>query len=219
MKFPAIATLVALELVAGAVAPGWSQDANEKVQKGRHIAEVVCWTCHVVAQDQEFEPILRPPAPPFASIARRSNITADYLRMFIATTHRDISKPQGMPNPQLLDFQIEQVVAYIMTLRGQTTGELTPSPEVQPGQCDAEITRIETALRQVRGQSTVGSAPESTAARLHRQPTPNTVARAETEATNNFETALAAAKKLGAAGKDAECLAALKDVAVLLGVH
>ena len=181
MKFPTIATLVALGLVAGAGAPAWSQDANENVQKGRHIAEVVCWTCHVVAQNQEFAPILQPPAPTFASIARRSNITADYLRMFIATTHRDISKPQGMPNPQLLDFQIEQVVAYIMTLRGQSTGELTPSPEVQPGQCDAEITRIETALRQARGQSTVGSAPESTAARLHRQPTPYTVAHAETE--------------------------------------
>jgi mono/diheme cytochrome c family protein len=210
---------VALGLAAGVGAPAWSQDANENVQKGRHIAEVVCWTCHVVAQDQEFAPILQPPAPTFASIARRNNVTPDYLRMFIANTHRDISKPQGMPNPQLLDFQIEQVVAYIMSLRGQSTGQLTPSPDVQPGQCAAEITRIETALRQARGQSTVGSAPESTAARMHRQPTPNTVARAETEVTNNFETVLSAAKKLVAAGKDAECLAALKDVAVLLGVH
>ncbi len=219
MKFPKIATLAALGLVAGAVAPAWSQDANERLQKGRHIAEVVCWTCHVVAQDQEFEPILRPPAPAFAAIARRSNITADYLRTFIATTHRDISKPQGMPNPQLLDFQIEQVVAYIMSLRDQSTGQLTPSPEVQPGQCAAEITRVETALRQARGQSTVGSAPELTAARMHRQPTPSTVSQAEERATSSMEAAVVRAKKLEAAGKDAECLAALKDVAALLGVH
>ncbi len=219
MKFPKIATLVALGLAAGAVAPGWSQDVNENVQKGRHIAEVVCWTCHVVAQDQEFAPILQPPAPPFASIARRNNITADYLRMFIATTHRDISKPQGMPNPQLLDFQIEQVVAYIISLRGQSTGQLTPLPEVQPGQCAGEIMRIDTALRQARGQSTVGTAPESQAARLHRQPTPSTVAGAAERASNSVEAALASAKKLEAAGKDAECLAALKDAAVLLGVH
>jgi mono/diheme cytochrome c family protein len=219
MKFPTITTLMALGLAAGAVGPAWSQDATEDVQKGRHIAEVVCWTCHVVAQNQEFAPMLQPPAPTFASISRRSNVTADYLRKFIATTHRDISKPQGMPNPQLLDFQIEQVVAYIMTLRGQSTGQLTPLPEVQPGQCAAQITRIETALRQARGQSTVGSAPESNAARMHRQPTPDTVSRAETEATKNFETTLAAAKKLGAAGKEAECLAVLKDVAAPLGMH
>ena len=219
MKFPKIATLVALGLAAGAGTSAWSQDANENVQKGRHIAEVVCWTCHVVAQDQEFAPILQPAAPTFASIARRSNVTPDYLRKFIATTHRDIRKPQGMPNPQLLDFQIEQVVAYIMSLRGQSTGQLTPLPEVQPGQCAAEITRIETALRQARGQSTVGSAPESTSARMHRQPTPSTVSQAEGRATSSMEAAVVRAKKLEAAGKDAECLAALKDVAALLGVH
>lgn len=33
------------------------------------------------------------------------------------STHQDISNPNGMPNLQLLDFQIRQVAAYLMSLR------------------------------------------------------------------------------------------------------
>jgi hypothetical protein len=33
------------------------------------------------------------------------------------TTHKDIGNPKGMPNPQLLDYQIEQVAAYLLSLR------------------------------------------------------------------------------------------------------
>jgi hypothetical protein len=41
------------------------------------------------------------------------------LRTFLTSTHRDISHPEGMPNPQLLDFQIKQVSAYLLSLRKQ----------------------------------------------------------------------------------------------------
>ena len=63
------------------------------------------------------------------------------------------------------------------------------------------------------------SAPESAGALLHRQPTPETVARAETEAEEKTDAALALARKLNAEGKDSECLSALEKVAVPLGVH
>jgi hypothetical protein len=38
---------------------------------------------------------------------------------FLATTHRDISNPEGMPNARLLDRQIRQVAADLLSLRKQ----------------------------------------------------------------------------------------------------
>jgi cytochrome c1 len=69
---------------------------------------------------ESFETILRPPAPSFESIAQRSSITADSVQTFLNTTHRDIGNPKGMPNPQLLDYQIKQIAAYLMSLRKQS---------------------------------------------------------------------------------------------------
>jgi mono/diheme cytochrome c family protein len=106
--------------VAFGVAGGsaWAQEPDE-VQQGHHLATLICSPCHVAARDQPFEPILRPPAPSFESIARRSTITNDAVQTFLTTTHRDTSNPNGMPNPQLLDYQIEQVAAYLISLRTQ----------------------------------------------------------------------------------------------------
>lgn len=86
--------------------------------------------------------------------------------------------------------------------------------------CGAEIARIEALLNQARAnRQVVPSAAESTAARLHHQPTPATVGKATTEAEEKLAAALATARTLDSAGKDAECLAALKDVAIPLGVR
>jgi cytochrome c1 len=62
-------------------------------------------------------PILNPPASPFASIVQRKDFTADWLRNFLTTTHRGLDEPNGMPNPYLVDYQIKQVIAYMMSLR------------------------------------------------------------------------------------------------------
>ena len=88
------------------------------------------------------------------------------------------------------------------------------------GPCSEEIARVEMALSQAQANRQIGpSAPESARALLHRQPTPETVARAETEAEEKTDAALALARKLNAEGKDSECLSALEKVAVPLGVH
>jgi hypothetical protein len=81
---------------------------ENEVEQGHHLATLICSACHVAAPDQDFEPILRPPAPPFASIAQRRDLTADFLQTFLSTTHRDVLNPKGMPNPLLLDYQIKQ---------------------------------------------------------------------------------------------------------------
>jgi mono/diheme cytochrome c family protein len=113
-RFAVVACFVSC-LALGGAAPASAQE--DAVAQGHHLATLICSACHVAAPDQSFAPILQPPASPFVSIAQRSNVTADFLRTFLTTTHRDISNPRGMPNPQLLDYQIEQISAYVLSLR------------------------------------------------------------------------------------------------------
>jgi cytochrome c1 len=73
----------------------------------------------VATPDQAALPMLRPPAPPFAKILQRKDLTAEWLSNFLHTTHRGLDAPKNMPNPDLADFQIRQVVAYLMSARQQ----------------------------------------------------------------------------------------------------
>ena len=102
-----------------AVGPTLAQQQNSasEVSKGHELAAIVCSNCHVAAADQRFPPILNPPAPSFASIAQRKDVTAESLAKFIATTHRGLDNPSGMPNPSLADYQVKEVVAYLLSLR------------------------------------------------------------------------------------------------------
>jgi cytochrome c1 len=109
-------SFVALCIVFGA-ASAQQASVTDDARKGHELAIVICSNCHVAADDQPFAPILRPPAPSFESIAQRANITTDYVRTFLTTTHRSISKPEAMPNPQLIESHVEQVTAYLLSLR------------------------------------------------------------------------------------------------------
>lgn len=111
-----LAGLVALFI---ATRPGWGQEAQtaSDVQKGRQLAILICANCHVAASSQPFEPILQPPASSFESIAQCESISADWVQTFLATTHRGLDNPRGMPNPELLESQIKQVAAYLLSLR------------------------------------------------------------------------------------------------------
>ena len=118
-------TSAAFLLVCGmTIGSAWAQGAGQggdftaaDVRAGHNLAVKVCAVCHLAAPDQSAQPMMRPPAPPFASIMQRNDITADSLRTFIATTHRGLDEPNGMPNPDLADFQVKQAVAYLMSLR------------------------------------------------------------------------------------------------------
>jgi hypothetical protein len=84
--------------------------------------------------------------------------------------------------------------------------------------CSEQIARVEMALGQTQANPQVApTTEESSAARLHRQPTPKTVANAETAARDKVETALVLARKLGSEGRDSECIATL-DKALPLGM-
>jgi len=88
----------------------------EDVQKGHELAIHLCAICHVAAPDQPAQPIMKPPAPSFASIVRKKTFDAESLTQFMKTTHRGLDNPVGMPNPDLMDYQIKQIVAYFLSL-------------------------------------------------------------------------------------------------------
>jgi len=92
-----------------------------------------------------------------------------------------------------------------------------PAPK---GACGAAIARMETALNQARASGrVVASAPESVGAMLHRQPTRDSVARAQTESEQRVEASLATARKLRVEGKRSECIAVLEKVASPAGLR
>lgn len=188
---------------------------SEDVQKGHYLTVLMCSSCHVIGPDQTIEPVLQPPAPSFISIAQRKTISPQEIQSFLATTHRGISNPAGMPNPDLTDFQMRQVEAYLLGLRNHLSAKPTvrqPSAAAA-GSCHAEITRLESVLNKARASGQiVGTAPESTAARLHRQPTLQSVEQATNETQKSVETALAFGRKLEAEGLDAECAVMLQKV-------
>ncbi len=113
-----IVLFVIIDLFVGApLVRGQGAINSDDVQAGHRLAIIVCANCHVAAPDQPNNPILRPPALSFASIAQRTSVTADWLQNYMKTTHRGLDNPNGMPNPELLDSQIKQVSAYLLSLR------------------------------------------------------------------------------------------------------
>ena len=112
----ALFLIAALFAAAGPVS-GQESANSDDIRAGHKLAVLVCANCHVAAPDQPNNPILRPPAEPFASIVQRKSVTADWLQNYMKTTHQGLDNPNGMPNPQLLDFQIKQVSAYFLSLR------------------------------------------------------------------------------------------------------
>jgi mono/diheme cytochrome c family protein len=111
--------LFSLIVLFAAACPVWGEEGvnSGDVQAGHKLAILVCANCHVAANDQLSDQIFRPPAPSFQSIAQRKSLNAAWLQDYMKTTHRGLDNPKGMPNPQLLDFQIKQVSDYLLSLR------------------------------------------------------------------------------------------------------
>jgi mono/diheme cytochrome c family protein len=94
--------------------------SHAELAHGEHIARFICSSCHIVAKDQEFAPILKWATPSFFDIANRPGTSADSLEHFITQTHWDADKlPMTMPNPRLTKEQTRAVAQYILSLRRQ----------------------------------------------------------------------------------------------------
>lgn len=80
--------------------------------------------------------------------------------------------------------------------------------------CSQEIDRTELSLAKARIEDAfVPDMPESTYAKMHRQPTEETVANARAEAMRTAEQTLVAARNQDAEGKEDECLTTMKVLA------
>lgn len=98
-------------VMASSCAGEEAKPSGALVAAGHDFALQACAACHVAAKDQASKPILKPPAPSFLSIAGRQTTTEVSLRQFL-------SKPHGkMPNPELANFEIDEVVAYLLSLK------------------------------------------------------------------------------------------------------
>jgi hypothetical protein len=87
---------------------------------------------------------------------------------------------------------------------------------VHAGPCGENIARLEAAQRDSR---IVPNMRQSVAAQLHHQPTPGTVANAESKAKKELDEALVVARKLDSEGKESECMATLQKLGVPLSVR
>jgi hypothetical protein len=80
--------------------------------------------------------------------------------------------------------------------------------------CGERIAKLEIDLRQAEADQRVLGARESTSATMHRQPTPESIAKAEMQVREHLASRLETAKKLNSEGKESECFAALGRFAV-----
>ena len=102
--------LAAAVMLLGAAVPQVGSAAGGDAVAGHAVAQTWCASCHAiearptVASDQ---------APGFVVIANRAGVTADGLRAFLTAPHG------RMPNLSLSRADIENAVAYLLSLKGK----------------------------------------------------------------------------------------------------
>ena len=111
-------TLLTLTLLAGLASPVRAETpSSDQIAAGRNFASRVCGACHVVTQQRDELPVLAPPGPSFAVLAQRPLLTEQTLREFLGSNHSAMGPHEAMPNPRLADYQIDEIVAFMMSLK------------------------------------------------------------------------------------------------------
>ena len=114
--------LLTLTLMLSAVLASAAQAETPNsavVAAGRDFAQRVCGACHIVTPQRAEPPVLSPPAPSLAELAQRPLLTEQALREFFASNHGTVGPREAMPNPRLVDYQIEEIVAFMMSLKAE----------------------------------------------------------------------------------------------------
>jgi|SRR3954470_16030481 mono/diheme cytochrome c family protein len=103
--------IVAAGLTAGSVVLAWAAAAQDlgDSKRGHVLAETVCSECHAI--DKGAPRSRNGNAPTFQSLANTRGMTATALRVALRTPH------QQMPNLVLKDQEIDDVIAYLQTLK------------------------------------------------------------------------------------------------------
>jgi cytochrome c2 len=110
-------TAVAMLIGAMAATASAQQRAHRggPAEEGRRLALSKCDVCHIVASNQQYRPLISHYAPSFYDVANRPNTNAQSLQACLANSHTY----ENMPSPDLTPSQMADLVAYILSLRGQ----------------------------------------------------------------------------------------------------
>ncbi len=100
-------SLFAAGLMIAATGGATADEAGD-ARAGEALAIKACSQCHVVSKRV---------GPPFAEIANGPLASPNALRDFLRSTHADVSHPNAMPSPGLTERQIDDLAAYIASLR------------------------------------------------------------------------------------------------------
>jgi len=120
MKTTVFLPVIALMALWSPAAPGQPASADTAIDRGRSLALDICAICHVVAPNQRDAPLIKHPTPTFQEVAADPKTNAPFLRRFLKTTHWDENTtPMTMPHYAFTTRQIDDVTAYILSLRGQ----------------------------------------------------------------------------------------------------
>jgi mono/diheme cytochrome c family protein len=103
----------ALALMAGSTVAG-AQDWGD-ARQGLRYAQKMCAECHAVSARQPRSPL--PDAPSFQAIANTPGMTGTALAVWFRTSHPVL--PKTMPNLVIEDDDMDNVIAYILSLRGR----------------------------------------------------------------------------------------------------
>jgi hypothetical protein len=112
-----LACLILGLLCASGLAEAQRTSGSGGTSVGRDFAIEFCTACHVVAPDQPEGPIYRGPTPSFVQIANKPGTTAESLRHFVRATHPTVVKPLDMPAVEVSDYQLSEIIGYILSLR------------------------------------------------------------------------------------------------------
>lgn len=89
----------------------WAAGDTTDVSAGRELALNWCAECHLVVENQDRVP--SDAVPTFFSIADDRSTTELGLRVFLTSPHAN------MPNIMLTRDQIDEIIAYILSLRSR----------------------------------------------------------------------------------------------------
>jgi len=106
-------TLLTTLLLAAAIGPPLQAQQAGDPRQGLSLARHVCYECHAIQPQQLISP--NPRAPTFPQLAATPGMTAAALTVALTTPH------VGMPMFRLSSDQREDIIAYILSLRGSGT--------------------------------------------------------------------------------------------------
>jgi mono/diheme cytochrome c family protein len=107
LKLTAVALVACLLLTAAPFAMDNDSDHGDP-EYGRGLAIRWCGSCHLVTADQQRS---MPGAPPFATIAKSTNINGDRLARLLLAPHPKMAKPA------LSRTAVDHIAAYIASLK------------------------------------------------------------------------------------------------------